>query len=1830
MKNNLRYALIVFGVLFGLAAFTAQPARAATTVTGRLTEPDGITGVPNAWLNIHDNSWSIYQIAYTTSDGSFSFSDLPACSCTLEAFAGHATYANPDPISVTVAAGQALDLGVYRLVTTNVIGALLGPDNTTPISGISVSLQNADYTVYRYDTTDANGQFGLRLPSAGSYALRVMADYVNGATVWYAPPDQTVTVTDPSQTLNVGNVLMKSPNVTGTLTEPDGSTPVPYASVNIRSSDYSVSKYTTTATDGTFGLYVPAGQYTLDVSSSSTTYSNPDPLTLTVTSGQTRALGSIRLLSPNIFFKVVKADGATPVSGASISLHNSNWSISRYQSTQADGTASLTLSTAGTYTVDVWASDPLESNPDPFTFTFSGSNVYFDGTNGSSALRLQAPSVRGIVLKPDSSPASNASVYLFNATNTVSKWASTQVDGSFAVPAVPTGTYTLQITPSWDSNGLIGPDDSTLNLTQGSTNTTYLATPITLGQALKTISGTIRKPNGTPVTDANVNAWKSQGSGWAQTTTNAAGQYSLIVGRGAWSVSVNPNWSGSGSGSTTDWGYFKSPTVVTFSQSNSVAESQTADFEVQAYTATITGALRNPDGTIPASAWVSFWSQGGLGNGVSVDSQGIFSVRVAPGTYNVDIYSSNELYASPEVAPVTVTDGETKDFGTLKFVTKNEFITGRVLDSNGVALANQSVSAWKIRGSGWASAQTDVNGNYSLSVSPGAWYVDAYPGWYGYGEGENRVRYAKTQDPQPVSLNANETLSNVNFTFAIADATISGTVQNEAGNVIEDLAGWLEVQNANATPGSATAYMGGFGGEVRQGRFSVKVPGGAYNLGVWLPYQAGYTASSQTAVTVASGGTVSDAVVTMVANDVTVTGTLRDANGRALTTVSGSVYAMNGAAGHQWAPITNGTYTLQLSRGDWRISYWIDPMSGYLSQPLGDGSKLTLTAGETRTLDFTLQKLDSTISGRVLDPDGNPLPNAWISIDTEFGSQRSSSQIADVYGGAFNRGNLTDGDGRFSIAVPQGDYFVSASLPTSFGYINPPVQTATVTPAEPAALTFAFRRSDSTISGSVTLSHTTSLSLFRAQNHQRSPAYVSAWSDGGFAEQYTNTGDYTLNVTKGDTWHVRAVYETTATFYASVEHLVTVGDSGAATLDLSLEPSLFTLPPPVSATFASNVTKVIQLEDGATITMPANALSATEVDVTVTATPKAQLPNQASGQLLTFGYDLSAVYASGANAGQAITAFAQDVTISLPYTEAQLEAADVTADDLKPMYWDSTKGAWIIVDNVIIDTSNKRVSFTVQHFTSFGLLQTGSAEALTLTLSAPTDGTILRRNSVTVSGTVSDATASVSLTLNSGAAQTLTVGSAGTFSTALTSLRHGSNTITVRATKGTETTSANRTVTLSAVRAGDIIVTVPKFGSPHVRVFNQSGRRLASFFAYSQSLRAKLNVMTADLDGDGADEIITYLSEGYAPHVRVFNQQGGRLADAFIYHAGFRGGVQLTTGDINGDGLADLIFAPKQGGSANLRAYTYNPDDHSLDLLGWTMAYQSTLQLKLKISAADVNLDGADEIIVAPAEAGGPNVRAYTYDSTDGSLDLLGWFMAYAENYRGGVELLTANVSGDSTPEIVVAPTVGGTNVRAYSYSTSTNSFDLVGWFMAYADSYRGGVKLAAADIDNDGWSEIITAPQTGGPNVRVYGYVEADHEFDLVDWFMAYDNSFRGGVQIATGDVNADGQTDIITAPKQDGSANVRVYSYTASTSSVDLLDWLMAYQTGYRQPIELTAADFDADGDAEIMVTPLGAGGPNVRILDFADNELSLSSWFMAYADSFRGGVRAAIGQQ
>lgn len=86
-----------------------------------------------------------------------------------------------------------------------------------------------------------------------------------------------------------------------------------------------------------------------------------------------------------------------------------------------------------------------------------------------------------------------------------------------------------------------------------------------------------------------------------------------------------------------------------------------------------------------------------------------------------------------------------------------------------------------------------------------------------------------------------------------------------------------------------------------------------------------------------------------------------------------------------------------------------------------------------------------------------------------------------------------------------------------------------------------------------------------------------------------------------------------------------------------------------------------------------------------------------------------------------------------------------------------------------------------------------------LSVTSPTEGMVTNVSEVTVSGTTNDATSSpvtVTIKLNNGSAQTVTVNADGTFSKALT-LAAGVNTITVVATDSAgKTTTVTRSVTL--------------------------------------------------------------------------------------------------------------------------------------------------------------------------------------------------------------------------------------------------------------------------------------------------------------------------------------------------------------------------------------------------------------------------------------------------
>src|SRR5207244_1471724 len=113
----------------------------------------------------------------------------------------------------------------------------------------------------------------------------------------------------------------------------------------------------------------------------------------------------------------------------------------------------------------------------------------------------------------------------------------------------------------------------------------------------------------------------------------------------------------------------------------------------------------------------------------------------------------------------------------------------------------------------------------------------------------------------------------------------------------------------------------------------------------------------------------------------------------------------------------------------------------------------------------------------------------------------------------------------------------------------------------------------------------------------------------------------------------------------------------------------------------------------------------------------------------------------------------------------------------------------------------------------------------------------------------------------------------------------------------------------------------------------------------------------------------------------------------------------------------------------------------------------------------------------------------------------------------------TATVQAAAVPPqrvhyFAVGATAGAApEVKVYDATTGAIKFD----FLAYSADFRGGVRVAAGDVNGDGTDDIITgAGPGGGPHVKVFSGVDGS----LLLSFFAYDARFSGGVFVAAGDL--------------------------------------------------------------------------------------------------------------
>jgi hypothetical protein len=279
----------------------------------------------------------------------------------------------------------------------------------------------------------------------------------------------------------------------------------------------------------------------------------------------------------------------------------------------------------------------------------------------------------------------------------------------------------------------------------------------------------------------------------------------------------------------------------------------------------------------------------------------------------------------------------------------------------------------------------------------------------------------------------------------------------------------------------------------------------------------------------------------------------------------------------------------------------------------------------------------------------------------------------------------------------------------------------------------------------------------------------------------------------------------------------------------------------------------------------------------------------------------------------------------------------------------------------------------------------------------------------------------------------------------------------------------------------------------------------------TSSLQA--NVQNVDIIVVGADA-------GAGPHVKVFDSNTHKVKFDFMpYASKFHGGVRVATGDVNGDGIPDIITAPGMGLAGHVKAFDGATGQLTRSFLG----FEKTFLGGVYVAAGDVNGDGRADIIVGRGSGKG-EVRVF--NGANGSL--LSGFFAYGPGAAGfygtGVYVAAGDVNGDGRADVITGST-GGMSGPLVKVFDGTNA-SLLRSFFAYSPNFHGGVFVAAGDVNGDGRDDIVTGAGPGSAaHVKVFDAVT----LQAIDSFFAYPG-FQGGVRVAVGDVNGDGIPDIIT----------------------------------------------------------------------------------------------------
>lgn len=289
----------------------------------------------------------------------------------------------------------------------------------------------------------------------------------------------------------------------------------------------------------------------------------------------------------------------------------------------------------------------------------------------------------------------------------------------------------------------------------------------------------------------------------------------------------------------------------------------------------------------------------------------------------------------------------------------------------------------------------------------------------------------------------------------------------------------------------------------------------------------------------------------------------------------------------------------------------------------------------------------------------------------------------------------------------------------------------------------------------------------------------------------------------------------------------------------------------------------------------------------------------------------------------------------------------------------------------------------------------------------------------------------------------------------------------------------------------DLILGAGPNGGPRVKVLDGATSfttTLYNFFAFDPKFTGGVNVSGSDFNGDGYDDVVVGAGEGGGPVVAIFDgKTGNPMTRFFAYDAGFRGGVTVATGDIDGSGFESLVTGPGAGGSAQIRTWQNN---HFYKI---------------------------GETPILPGE---PKIM----------LEQTSQFLAFDPNYRGGVQVATGLNSGATLggfDRILVGALRASARVTIWEMSTAAEAmaasammemtglnFELATSFFAFTPEDSSGVQVGSVAISNG--SDFLAGTTKGSvTRVKRFSLPPGASQPTLEKEFAPFSPKFDGGASV-------------------------------------------------------------------------------------------------------------------